>query len=162
MTDPVGKPLSPEQIQWIKEEIFKRNQHRGVPGDEDSLMLEATNKEVVRALNQLDGETAGTSKDDFEVLVNVIHRSMMKSLLKKNQEKWRTEEIQKVGEVIDYFEKKVALTPQDEFTLKMNELYVKMILDLKLGSKELGNNKKKFFEALQLIKKKAGEQCSRP
>ncbi len=149
--------LTPEQKKWVESEVEKRKTFQVIAGDDDSEMLAETHKEVIRALNKLDKDTAGKTQDDFDVLVNIIHRSMFKSLLKANQEKWRTECIMKASEVVTALEKKPDISVREKFTVKINKNYIKLLQDLKLGGKSLGTTKKDFEKALKIYYVKAAD-----
>lgn len=148
-------PLTPTQKQWIQEEIAKRKRYQPIPHDEESLRLAETHKEVIRVLNKLDGDIAGTTLDDFDTLVNVIHRSASHSLLKHYQEKWRTLELERAHDHIERLEKKLSPTDHDSLLIKIEQRYIQSLQKLKVGTKMLGKNKEGFDRVMKKLMEKA-------
>lgn len=148
-------PLTPTQQHWIKEEIAKRKHYKPIPHDEESQRLAETHKEVIRVLNKLDGDIAGTTLDDFDTLVNVIHRSASYSLLKQYQEKWRAEALERAHERIERLEKKRISTDHDTVLITIEQRYILLLQKLKIGAKALGKNKADFDRAMKKLMEKA-------
>jgi hypothetical protein len=63
----------------------------------------------------------------------------------------------KASEVVTALEKKPDISVREKFTVKINKNYIKLLQDLKLGSKSLGTTKKDFEKALKVYYVKAAD-----